>query len=129
MAHIKRIDEDFGNIKYKRSPNLPKGSKTLNKINQIAYRISCLGGTHVWWDSEFRLLWAANSHESADYCIYEIRTEYVVLKHKKEQYPNIEMRLDNLSENILSWILQSYIEECKNQLTSEAFDKVMQGLN
>lgn len=129
MTHIKRIDEDFRNIKYKRSPNLPKGSKTLDKINQIAYRISCLGGTHVWWDGEFRLLWAADSHESVDYCIYEIRTEYVVLKHTKEQYPNIEMRLDWLSENILSMILQSYIEECKNQLTSEAFDKVMQGLN
>lgn len=129
MIHIKRLNESDNTSAYKwtRDPNLPKGSgsKTLDMINQMAYRISLFGGTNVWWDSKFRLFWAEDTHKRANYCIYEIRPEYVILKDEEEKYPNLEMRLDNLSEIMLKNILQAYIEECKRSLTDKAFDEVM----
>lgn len=101
------------------------GGKTLDKINRIAENIMNLGGTNVWWDSKFRLFWAEDSHERANYYIYEIKPEYVILKDEEKKYPNLEMRLDDLSELMLKNILQSFIEECKKQLTDDAFNRVM----
>ena len=115
MEHVKQVNEYTSH----------KGSSTIDKINSITHKISLLGGTNVFWNSHFRVLFETTTHGTKGYVIHEIKYDYLIIKDEGKRYPDMKIPLHWLSESYLEMILQSYIKECKNNLTDYAFKRVM----